>query len=163
MDGVRVRIGTPEDVSFLRRMQWVALMASPRLVAAMGLAAVREAEDRMWAAWPAAGETAFIAEDAHGRQLGALMLRVHERDGERVVGYRLAMAVEEEARGRGIGRQLLERAKHHSQEVGADYLLRLVDPSNEPALQAYRATGFELGDPHGVVPMIVRFADQGSP
>jgi hypothetical protein len=30
------------------------------------------------------------------------MLRVHERVGERVVGYRLAMAVEADRRGRGV-------------------------------------------------------------
>jgi ribosomal protein S18 acetylase RimI-like enzyme len=98
-----------------------------------------------------------VAEDAQGRPLGALILRVHERDGARVVGHRLAMAVEAAARRRGIGRQLLEHAKRYSRAVGADYLLLQVDPSNEPALQAYRVTGFQLGDTHGVVPMIVRF------
>jgi ribosomal protein S18 acetylase RimI-like enzyme len=159
MSHLRIRDATPDDVPFLRRMQWQALLASPGLVAAIGPDTVRQIEERTWAAWPAADEAAFVAQDEHGRPLGALILRVHERANERVVGYRLAMAVEVEARRRGIGRRLLEHARHYSQAAGAAYLLLQVDPSNEPAVQAYRATGFQLGDQHGVVPMIVRFDD----
>jgi ribosomal protein S18 acetylase RimI-like enzyme len=157
MTEVRVRGATPGDVAFLRRMQWEALMASARFVAAMGLETLREIEERVWAAWPGPDETAFVAEDARGRPLGALVLRVQERDGQRVVGYRLAMAVEADARRQGIGRDLLEHAKRFSQAAGAAYLLLYVDPSNDPALQAYLVAGFQLGDIHGVVPMIVRF------
>jgi ribosomal protein S18 acetylase RimI-like enzyme len=144
-------------------MQWEALMASPRFVAAMGLEHLRQIEERVWATWPAPGDAAFVAEDAHGRPLGALILRVQERDGERVVGHRLAIAVELDARRQGIGRQLLEHAKRFSQAAGADYLLLQVDPSNEPALRAYLATGFQLGDAHGVAPMIVRFDAEANP
>ena len=156
MDDIRIRAATPRDKPFLRRMQWEALLASPQFVAAMGLDALRQAEDQSWSAWPAPDETAFVAEDAQGQPLGAVILRVHERDAGRVVGYRLAIAVEEGARGKGVGRALLERAKRFTQDARADYLLLLVDTSNEPALRAYRAVGFRLGDPHGVVPMIVR-------
>jgi len=132
-------------------------MASPRFVAAMGLQHIQEIEDRTWAAWPAPADAAFVAEDAGGRPLGALILRVHKRDGERVVGYRLAMAVEADARRKGVGRALLEQAKRFSEAVGAAYLLLLVDSSNDPAIRAYQATGFRPGDTHGVIPMVVRF------
>ena len=47
--------------------------------------------------------------------------------------------------------------KRHAQDNGADYLLLLVDTSNERAICAYRATGFELGDQYGLVPMVVRY------
>jgi ribosomal protein S18 acetylase RimI-like enzyme len=157
MDEVRIRVATPGDIPFLRRMEWEALFASPQFIAAMGLDTLRQIEDRRWSDWPLPDEAAFVAEDAQQRLLGAVILRVHERDGERVVGYRLAMAVEEHMRDRGIGRRLIARAKRHSQEEGADYLLLLVDTSNERAIRAYRATGFELGDQYGVVPMIVRY------
>jgi ribosomal protein S18 acetylase RimI-like enzyme len=159
MDDVRIRAATAEDIPFLRRMQWEALLASPQFLVARGLDAVRQIEDRYWARWPPQDETALVAEDAAGRPLGALILHVHERDGRRVVGYRLALGVEEHARGRGIGRRLLERAKRATREMGADYLLLLLDPTNEPALRAYQAAGFQPGDQYNVVPMIVRMAD----
>ena len=159
---VQIRVATPADTPFLRRMQWVAILASPRLVAARGLEALRRLEDQYWAEWPRPGETAFVAEDGDGRPLGAVILHLHERDGERIIGYRLGVGVEEGARRRGIGRRLLEKAKRHSREAGADYLLLRVDPTNESALRAYRATGFELGDADGAVSMIVRFPDHGA-
>ena len=157
MDEPEVRLATPADVPFLRRMEWEALLASPQFTAAMGLDTLRQIEDRRWSDWPLPDETAFVAEDLQRRLLGAVILRVHERDGERVVGYRLAMAVEEPMRSRGIGRKLIAQAKQHVQARGANYLLLLVDTSNQPAIRAYRATGFELGDKYGVVPMIVHF------
>jgi ribosomal protein S18 acetylase RimI-like enzyme len=161
MSDVRIRDATADDIPFLRRMQWEALLASPRLVAAIGLDNLRQIEERVWSVWLAPDESAFVAEDAQGHPLGALILRVQEHDGSRVVGHRLAMAVEAAARRRGIGRHLLEHAKRYSQAAGADYLLLQVDPSNDPALQAYLATGFQLGDTHGVVPMVVRFDGAG--
>src|SRR5262249_45536372 len=146
-------------VPFLGRMQWEAIQASPRLLAALGEETLRAMEDSRWATWPAPDEVAFVAEDDAQRPLGALILRVNERAGERVAGYRLAMAVEADVRGRGVGRQLIERAKRHVAEHGADYLLLLVDPANETARRTYQAAGFELGDQHGVVPMILRHGD----
>ena len=159
MAEVSIRRATPADIPFLRRMQWEGLLASPQFIAALGVEALRATEERYWAAWPPPDEVAFVAEDAQGQPLGAVILKVHERDGERVVGYRLAIGVEAQVRGRGIGRQLLEQAKSYSRAAGAAYLLLFVDPSNAPALRAYHATGFQLGDPHGVVPMIARFTD----
>ena len=163
MDEVKIRPATLEDVPFLRRMEWEALLASPQFVAAKGLGTLRELQERSWPAWPLLDETAFVAEDAQGRSLGAVMLKVHERDRERVVGVRLAIGAEAGVRGRGIGRRLLEHAKRWTRDMGADYLLLLVDTTNEPALRAYRATGFRLGDQDGVVPMTARFTDDAGP
>ena len=140
-------------------MQWEAIQASAQFLAALGEDTRRAMEEGHWATWPARDEVAFVAEDSAQRPLGALMLRVHERAGDRVVGYRLAMAVEANLRGLGIGRQLIERAKRYIAEHGADCLLLLVDTANETARRTYHMAGFELGDQHGVVPMILRHGD----
>src|SRR5687767_14961130 len=119
MEDLTIRLATAADVPFLRRMQWEAIQASTRFLAALGEDTLRTMEERHWATWPARDEVAFVAEDRAQRPLGALMLRIHERAGERVVGYRLAMAVEADMRGRGIGRQLIERAKRYVEAHGA--------------------------------------------
>jgi ribosomal protein S18 acetylase RimI-like enzyme len=150
----------PPSTTFLQRMVWLAILASPRFVAASGIERLREIEAERWASWPQTDESAFVAEDAHGRFIGALVLHVHERDEARVVGYRLAIGVEEAARGKGIGRRLVEHAKRYSVEAGADYLFLFVDSSNELAIHLYEAAGFEHSDPRGVIPMIVRFREQ---
>lgn len=155
-----VRTATEHDVPFLQRMVWMAILASPRLVAARGIEQLPKLEAERWAEWPHADEIALVAEDAHGRRLGGLVLHVHERDEARVVGYRLAIGVEEVARGKGIGRRLVEHAKRYAVEAGADYLFLFVDSSNEVAIHLYEAAGFEHSDPRGVIPMIVRFREQ---
>lgn len=160
MATLTLRPATPDDAPFLRRMQWEALLASPGILASRGLEALRSAEERIWAAWPEPGAAAFVAEDEAGEPVGAVILRVHERDGERIAGYRLAIAVEPAARGRGIGRRLLARAQSHARESGARYLLLYVDAANAPAIRAYQATGFQFGDPDGIVPMIARFPEE---
>ena len=50
VDEVQARVATPDDGPFLGRMQWVAIVASPRLVAARGTDALRRLEERYWAA-----------------------------------------------------------------------------------------------------------------
>jgi len=155
-----VRIATEHDVPFLQRIVWTAILASPRFLAARGIEQLRKVEAERWAQWPQTDEVAWVAEDTDGRALGAVVLHVHERDGGRVVGYRLAIGVEEAARNMGIGRQLLEHAKRYADEAGATYLFLLVDSSNEVAIHVYEASGFEHSDPHGLIPMIVRFREE---
>ncbi len=127
----------------------------------MSIHTLQQIEERYWGGWPPPHETAFVAEDTQRLPLRAVILKVHERDGERIVGYRLGLAVEEAAWGKRVGRALLERVKRHSEEEGGKYFLLLVDTCNEPALHAYHVAGFCLGNPHGVVPMIVRFTEGG--
>ena len=106
-DPAFVRIATEHDVPFLQRIVWTAILASPRFLDARGIEQLRKVEAERWAQWPQTDEVAWVAEDTDGRALGAVVLHVHERDGGRVVGYRLAIGVEEAARNMGIGRQLL--------------------------------------------------------
>ena len=146
----------------MRRMQWEAVLASTGLVASRGIEGLRQTEDLAWQSWPTADELAYVAEGAAQRPLGAIMLKVHERDSLRIVGYRFAIGVEEDVRGQGIGRLLIEHAKRHVEASGADYLLLFVDTGNERAQRAYRATGFTVGDQQGLIPMIVRFDGRSS-
>ena len=157
---VILRTASQQDIPFLQRMAWLAILASPGLVAARGLERLQAIEAERWATWPAADEIAVVAEDANGQQLGALVLFVHEREGDRVVGYRLAIGVEEAARRRGVGRRLIDYAKRYAAEARADYVYLQVDPANEFALRLYLAAGFEHGDPRGLIPMVLRFAKE---
>jgi ribosomal protein S18 acetylase RimI-like enzyme len=127
------------------------------LLAARGIDRLRALEAERWAAWPHVDEVAVVAENTNGQALGALVLVVHEYESGRVVGYRLAVGVEESARGRGVGRRLIDYAKRYAAKAGADYLYLQVDPANESAFHLYLAEGFEQGDPHGLIPMVVRF------
>jgi len=156
MTSVTIRQAGTSDKPFLKRMQWLAIMASPGLVQAVGLEELREMEERTWAAWPQQDEVDFIADSADGVPLGAVLLRVEERWGDRILGYRLAIAVDGYARGRGVGRLLMQCAQSFAISRGVEYLYLRVDPSNSTAIELYRNEGFEDGDPHGVVPMTLR-------
>ena len=155
-----VRTAAPEDVPFLREMIWTAILASPGLVSARGIEELRKLTADMWSNWPRPGEVAFVATDGAGQRVGAVVLFVQEREGDRVIGYRFAIGVVEGARGKGVGRRLVEHAKRYSQDAGAAYLFLRVDPSNDAAIHLYETAGFEPGDEHGLLPMIVRFHGQ---
>lgn len=161
MTAVTIRQAGPTDTPFLERMQWLAIMASPGLVQAVGQEELKEMEARTWATWPQPDEVAFIADSADGIPLGAVLLRVEERRDNRILGYRLAIAVDGFARGRGVGRQLMQHAHRFAVSRGAEYLLLRVDPSNSAAIQLYRSEGFEDGDRHSVIPMTLRFGARG--
>ena len=55
-----------------------------------------------------------------------------------------------EARRKGIGRALSERALHVSARVGADYLGLSVDVRNQPAIRLYKSLGFQEMDRRSV-------------
>jgi ribosomal protein S18 acetylase RimI-like enzyme len=54
----------------------------------------------------------------------------------------LAIAVAADARGRGIGRRLMEQAIGWATRVGIEKIVLSVYPHNEPALSLYRSLGF---------------------
>ncbi len=54
----------------------------------------------------------------------------------------LSIAVAADARGRGIGRRLMERAIAWSKRVGIEKLVLSVYPNNEAAISLYRSFGF---------------------
>jgi GNAT superfamily N-acetyltransferase len=56
------------------------------------------------------------------------------------------MYIREDYRGRGFGREALERMKAHARETGIAALHLEVDPDNGPAHALYEKLGFELRD-----------------
>jgi ribosomal protein S18 acetylase RimI-like enzyme len=138
---ITIRRATTDDIPFLRKMIWEAVLASPSFIEAhQGLDALAQGESERWQSWQPQAHPAFVAEDAAGRKLGAITLRPHPSpDGP---GWQLGLGVEEHVRYRGIGRQLLEKAVGHLRAVSAPYLTLHVDESNAPAVALYHHAGF---------------------
>jgi len=64
------------------------------------------------------------------------------------------MGLVPEARGRGWGRQITQHAQLMARRAGVDRIVLAVDAANSPALEMYRAAGFEKWDRRHV---LVRF------
>jgi len=135
-----------DDVPFLKRMQWEAVLSSPWLISRYGLEALREKEEEIWSGWPSEHEAAFVARLPDHTNCGAIMLRAQQGRGSGIEGFRLVIAVDSTTRGQGIGRQLLRRAREYAQAAGASYLYLEVDPANGRAIGLYRSEGYaEVG------------------
>ncbi|MGQ9521157.1 MAG: holo-ACP synthase [Anaerolineae bacterium] len=88
----------------------------------------------------------FVSADDEGHLSGfvEISLRSHtEGCTSRPVGYIEGWFVDESARGRGIGRALIEAAEEWSRARGCRELASDVDIRNEAGQQAHRALGFE--------------------
>ncbi len=81
-----------------------------------------------------------IAQDERGTAQGCLILTLHSEGTIVEVTY---MGVVSTARGRGIGRAILQEAARLTNSVGASQLVLAVDRSNSPAVRLYQAQGFE--------------------
>lgn len=144
----RVRPGMPADLPFLRDMLYEAVFWNPddplppldEGLAPQELAKLlREFGSRP-------GDAALVAEGPDGRPLGAAWFRLWTRD-EHSYGFvderipELAIAVVAEARGRGIGAQLLRCLILEAGREGCDALSLSVAHGN-PARRLYEAIGF---------------------
>jgi RimJ/RimL family protein N-acetyltransferase len=143
-----VRPGTPADLPFLRAMLYEAAYWSPdapRPPLDEGLAPQELARLlREFGSRP--GDAALVAESPDGRPLGAAWFRLWTRD-EHSYGFvderipELAIAVVAEARGRGIGAQLLRSLVLEAGREGCNALSLSVAHGN-PARRLYEALGF---------------------
>ena len=105
----------------------------------------------------AEGMTAFGAFDADGHLVG--MVRLFRHDGVKVRHKAdiISMYVAPEARGRGVGRMLLEAAIDRARATpGVEQLLLAVNVSNAPARNLYLSLGFE---PFGREPLALKIGD----
>jgi len=98
--------------------------------------------------WGRPGEMGVIAEE-DGDRIGAAWLRAHAGD-EFAPGYlgapvaQLAMAVLPAHRGRGRGRQLLERLLEEADMSGLPEIQLTVGLTNATAVRLYQSTGFSV-------------------
>jgi ribosomal protein S18 acetylase RimI-like enzyme len=158
-DHATLRGATMDDVGFLRRMTYEAAFWRPgpsrpdfeRGLATPGIG--RYVED-----WGREGDEAVIAL-VRGRPVGAAWFRRFEANdpGFGFVGPdvpELAIAVEEEFRGRGIGDRLLRALLSRAVERGVARISLSVNFDN-PAARLYRRLGFRVvGSDHNSWTMV---------
>ena len=127
-DPIRISAAAPEDSEWCARM-----MAStePWITLNRDLAGCREAVARP-------GTELFVARD-NGLPVGFILLAPY---GMAAAPYIAAIAVDINARGRGVGSQLLRFAERHFS--GRRHLFLLVSSFNLRAQQLYRRQGYEF-------------------
>ena len=140
---VAVRRGDPDDHDFVRDLG--------RRSATSSVSAVREArfDDVLFAferlmefAWGRRHETLIAQEN--GERIGFLLMLYDIPDEvtlteQAFVAY---TAVEPHARGRGVGRALLDAAEAHARAAGRGYISLMVTEDNAPARALYDRAGF---------------------
>ncbi len=134
-------------------MIWQALLASPTFLAHRGVETIRQVEEQYWGSWTELGDPAFVALDATGQKLGAIVLKPNDRH-EPISGWWIGIGVEAGVRGRGVGQQLIEQAIAFARENGANHVSLLVDPTNTRAIALYQRVGFvQVGELDQVIEM----------
>ena len=126
--GVRIRLASIEDLESLIAVDIEAFgkLAYPAFV-------LRQLFDVHGDCW-------LVADHAHGLAGYALSAPTLNRD----TGWLLALAVSEDFRGHGYGRQLLLESLKILRGNGIHNLQLTVEPNNIPAMSLYRKEGFEI-------------------
>ncbi|RJE90297.1 GNAT family N-acetyltransferase [Paenibacillus sp. 1011MAR3C5] len=101
--------------------------------------------------WGRSGDVGIIARDENGAAVGSITARLYT-EANKGFGYagdkvpEMGMAIVEKHRGKGLGKQLIERLIEQLRLDGIDRLSLSVDPSNETAVRLYTRYGFkEIG------------------
>lgn len=98
-------------------------------------------------AWLAAADARLLIAERDGETIGYAVLRVEEGPPTWDVGKRVAelesLVVLPEARGGGVGRVLVARARELAAEAGAQRMAVAVAHANADALRFYAREGFE--------------------
>ena len=142
-----IRKGNHNELPFLKKMLFEAAYwrGLERPEFEQGLA--HPEFSKLLADWGRAGDVAIIAED-HSTLLGAAWYRFWD-DENHSFGYvapdvpELAIGVIEQARGRGVGRLLIEYLLAEARRSGIARISLSVEQDN-PALFLYEATGFRV-------------------
>lgn len=151
MSGLEIRELEVADHEFLRRMLGDALFWRPGLHRIPRRVALALPQVRMYEkGWGRAGDTGYVAVDG-GRRVGAVWYRYftdnHHGDGfVDAVTPELAIAVVGSHRGRGIGRELMERMHARARADGVRKISLSVDADN-PAKRLYERLGYEEYEP----------------
>jgi ribosomal protein S18 acetylase RimI-like enzyme len=149
------------DVEFLRRMlcwaaDWETAEFDESVLKRPELAGYVEG-------WGRPGDTAVVAETAGGELVGAAWFRLFEAS-EPGYGFvdeetpEVAIGVEPEHRGAGVGGALLEALAESAREAGYSALSLSVEEKN-PALRLYERVGFERCEQQGAaLTLVLRLA-----
>jgi GNAT superfamily N-acetyltransferase len=135
---VRVRAGEPSDASFITTMAQLASVIEDDPLPAVD-------DPALLLGLPPAPDTAVVALDREGHRIGAAWWHIRERslvvtpDGAPVP--EIVVAVVPAARGRGVGRRLLDALATRAAESGHDRLALNVHIRN-PAVHLYSRAGF---------------------
>jgi len=88
------------------------------------------------------GTTFYVAEDPEGAIVGMIWLGVQERVSGAMFGWIHDITVDENFRGRGIGRMLLQQASEHFKKMGIRVIGLMTLVENQPARRLYEKAGF---------------------
>ena len=156
----RIRAATASDATFLRQMLAVAADWRPGALRPVDQVLADPALAHYVVGWPREDDFGVVAEDDAGRPVGAAWCRRFPADDP---GYgfvapdvpELAIAVVEGARGRQVGRQLLEHLRAEARERAVDRVSLSVERDN-PAVRLYASVGFvTVGEHDGSLTMVL--------
>jgi ribosomal protein S18 acetylase RimI-like enzyme len=138
-----VRRGLRDDRAFVRDLAHRSASTSVSAVREARAGDVLESFDRLAEFVYGRRHEALIAEE-DGARVGFLLLLYDVPDEvtltpQAFVAY---TAVEPGARGRGVGRALLDAAEQHAREAGLRYVSLMVTDDNAPARALYDRAGF---------------------
>lgn len=141
---MKVRRTGPEEWKGLREIRLRALADSPD-----AFGATVERDRRLpWTVWRRRADRGWfgmdgvtLVADERGTWRGLVSCGVEEERPGRI--HVVAMWVEPAARGRGLGRSLMQAAIDWGRERGKDDVELWVAETNEPAILLYRAMGFQ--------------------
>jgi ribosomal protein S18 acetylase RimI-like enzyme len=140
---------TADDVTFLRKMMWEAILASPALIKRLGTEGIQKREATYWQSWLIQPDPAFVAVDAKGQAVGAIVLQPNDP-----LGWRIGIGVEANVRGQGIGKRLIEQAIAFVAADNAAPIYLTVDPDNTRALSLYEHMEFiRIGTRNSLIEM----------
>ena len=90
------------------------------------------------------GKPVFVAADETRHVFGYAFCIVRESGGDALLNGRKILCVEEQSRGRGLGRALLEEVKKHALSIGAQSVELNVWNFNQSAVSFYEHLGFSV-------------------
>jgi ribosomal protein S18 acetylase RimI-like enzyme len=144
-EDVSVRSATVDDLSFVQRMLYEAANRPGEEWPSFEESMEAPRNSRFWRQWLRQGDDAVIAE-AVGRPIGAAWIRqfsgpeLGPRDDADVP--LLAIGVEADWRGRGVGGVLVEALLEAARASGVESIDLTVGSFNEAGLRLYRSAGF---------------------